>query len=665
MSIAKKINIFTISLALLCIISNIFSVFSSFSSLNSSKKLDELHLTANQLLSEVSVNVNETSALLLQFVTQKKDEDLSKLKQISESPALTNYIKFITQHKNEFKLLNDTYNTSSEYFNSYKMHVQQSYNVFSGFASKGEDFFKRLNTTRTLVYEINQTANRNARNFLEQDIDTRLFYAEFLNSLSSMKEIINKVQNDANQILSGTNTNELLFENIGKDLLELRKTTQNLYDVSRVESNRKLLNTILENVNEMIKIARQVSPTFKVYVKAFIDAREAGSVISADLLTMSSALNDIMRSDAKATIVSQYTTFTISVAFVIMSIVFALIIMYVLNRSVISPLKYTTKLISSLTQGDGDLTKRVNIHSKDELGELAGYINMFISNVQEIIIEVKSSSEEVASGSVQLSATMEELSTTFSAQAQQLSTMAESIDTIKQISQNTSNALETNMNILENTANETDSGAQSLNGVQENMVKIKNETISLSEAIDRLASSSNQIGEILGVINDIANQTNLLALNAAIEAARAGDAGRGFAVVADEVRKLAERTQHATGEIEQIISSLQKDTETVSTEMGKSIDSVQQGVDNIGETNSGFIQVVSGIKELQSDMVHVAEQVSNQFTTIVKTNDDAQAIVAGVEESSSAVHEIASTVEHLQMRTEQLKNIISRFNVGR
>ena len=82
MSIAKKINIFTISLALLCIISNIFSVFSSFSSLNSSRNLDSLYLTANQLLSDVSVNVNETSSLLLQYVTQKKDEDLSKLKQI-------------------------------------------------------------------------------------------------------------------------------------------------------------------------------------------------------------------------------------------------------------------------------------------------------------------------------------------------------------------------------------------------------------------------------------------------------------------------------------------------------------------------------------------------------------------------------------------------------
>ena len=77
---------------------------------------------------------------------------------------------------------------------------------------------KRLDKTRNLVYEINKTANDNARNFLEQDIDTRIYYANFLNSLSTMKEDINKVQNDANAILSGTNTNEMLFENIGKDL---------------------------------------------------------------------------------------------------------------------------------------------------------------------------------------------------------------------------------------------------------------------------------------------------------------------------------------------------------------------------------------------------------------------------------------------------------------
>ncbi|HIZ89689.1 MAG TPA: methyl-accepting chemotaxis protein [Candidatus Mucispirillum faecigallinarum] len=664
MSIAKKINIFTISLALLCIISNIFSFFSSLSSLNSSKNLDAIHLTANQLLSEVSVNINNTSSTLLRYVTQKKDSDLQSLKQLVESPALKNYIDFITKNSNQLKDLNDIYKASNDNFNTYKAHVKKSYNTFSSFASRGEEFLQSLNQTRNYVSNVHDNARKKERDFLNQDVETRLYYANFIDELSKIKEILSEVQFDANEILSGTSSNEMLFENITNDLITVRQHAQKLYEASKLPENKKYLNDIIENVSEMIKVAKRVSPDFKSYVQAFTDANEDGNMISAELLKMTSTLNNIMRSDANKTITAQYSSFIISLVFAIISIVYAVIIMYVLNRSVIKPLRYTTKLVGSLTQGDGDLTKRVNIHSKDELGQLAGYINMFISNVQEIIVEVKSSSDEVASGSVQLSATMEELSTTFSAQAQQLSTMAESIDSIKTISQNTSNTLENNMNVLEKTATETDDGAKALNGVQENMINIKNETVSLSEAIDRLASSSNQIGEILGVINDIANQTNLLALNAAIEAARAGEAGRGFAVVADEVRKLAERTQHATGEIEQIIGSLQKDTETVSIEMGKSIESVQQGVDNIGETNSGFMQVVTGIKDLKSDMMQVAEQVSNQFTTIVKTNDDAQSIVAGVEESSSAVNEIASTVEHLQMRTEQLKNVISRFKVS-
>ena len=664
MSIAKKINIFTISLALLCIISNIFSFFSSLSSLNSSKNLDAIHLTASQLLSELNVNINNTSSTLLRYVTQKKDSDLQSLNQLVESPALKNYIDFITKNSNQLKDLNDIYKASNDNFNTYKAHVKKSYNTFSNFASKGEEFLQSLNKTRNYVSNVHDNARKKERDFLNQDIETRIYYANFIDELSKIKEILSEVQFDANEILSGTSSNAMLFENITNDLITVRQHAQKLYEASKLPENKKYLNDIIENVSEMIKVAKRVSPDFKNYVQAFTDANEDGNMISAELLKMTSTLNNIMRSDANKTITAQYSSFIISLVFAIISIVYAVIIMYVLNRSVIKPLRYTTKLVGSLTQGDGDLTKRVNIHSKDELGQLAGYINMFISNVQEIIVEVKSSSDEVASGSIQLSATMEELSTTFSAQAQQLSTMAESIDSIKTISQNTSNTLENNMNVLEKTATETDDGAKALNGVQENMINIKTETVSLSEAIDRLASSSNQIGEILGVINDIANQTNLLALNAAIEAARAGEAGRGFAVVADEVRKLAERTQHATGEIEQIIGSLQKDTETVSMEMGKSIESVQQGVDNIGETNSGFMQVVTGIKELKSDMMQVTEQVSNQFTTIVKTNDDAQAIVAGVEESSSAVNEIASTVEHLQMRTEQLKNVISRFKVS-
>ena len=663
MSIGKKINIFILSIAFLCIISNIYAVYSSFSASGSAEALDAEYITANTLLSDMNVSVSAIKSEFLNFVTHKTNESFERLKTTLATDSITIYTDFITTHQKDLKPLIDVYTKSQESYKSYYQDASSASEIFLGFVDNGNYFLKILETSRKTVEQVHNTANRNANFFLEQEMDTRLFYADFLNRLSRMKEFIKTIQIYANEILSGTSTNGQLFNLISDNLTQLKKEAEYIQRASRVESNKKLMGEILGYITQMQKIATEAGPVFQTYVNHYTNMDNSNQIIINDIVTMTALLSEIMRSETKKTIIEQNAAFIISIVFVILSFTFAIINILILNKSVVIPIKTTTKIISSLTHGDGDLTKRLNIKSHDELGELAGYINTFISNVQDIIREVKESTDEVASGADQLSATMEQLSTTFASQARQLSDMAISMDTIKQISQDTSTSLNNNMNILESTAIKTQQGAEALNGVQNNMINIKDETVSLADAIDRLATSSSQIGEILSVINDIANQTNLLALNAAIEAARAGEAGRGFAVVADEVRKLAERTQHATSEIENIINTLQKETESVSYEMKRSVDSVQLGVDNIGETNSGFVSVVDGIQELNRDMHNVAVQVSNQYDTIVSTNDNTQTIVAGVEESSSAVSEIANTVEHLQSRAIQLKDTINRFKI--
>ena len=336
------------------------------------------------------------------------------------------------------------------------------------------------------------------------------------------------------------------------------------------------------------------------------------------------------------------------------------IVLFILRIS-LNSLTVFQQQITKAAEGR-DLTTRIEAKTDDELGQIAKGVNIFIASMESVIKEVRDSVEEVASSNNQLAATMEELSTTFDNQAHQVSEMVDGMGQISNISKNTSNALETNMQFLETTADNTRKEAENLDDVSCDMGDIEKDTISLSETIRHLSESSAQIGNILNVINDIANQTNLLALNAAIEAARAGEAGRGFAVVADEVRKLAERT-HAIGEVETIINELSKDSENASNAMNKSVTSVQEGASNIQSVTGEIKRAVEDVTNLYNDMKPISQSVSDQYVTIQSVVDNAQVVAAGIEESNAAVNEVNNTVSHLQQRTERLKNLIEQFKV--
>ena len=194
----------------------------------------------------------------------------------------------------------------------------------------------------------------------------------------------------------------------------------------------------------------------------------------------------------------------------------------------------------------------------------------------------------MASSNNQLASTMEELSATFSEQSHQVNDTAVSLDSMTETVKDAVTSLNNNQEIIDNTVKSANEGKKQLNDLKESMEKIHTDADSLSDTITNLANSSSEIGNIVTVINDIADQTNLLALNAAIEAARAGEAGRGFAVVADEVRKLAERTQKATSEVTNIVSTLQNEAITASSAMSKEAEKVKEGVQNIEQTENIF-----------------------------------------------------------------------------
>ena len=453
-----------------------------------------------------------------------------------------------------------------------------------------------------------------------------------------------------------------------KDLLHIEALLKNIYNnLNNIRdnlNNRNLINNVTAMINSSEKLIQNYNHLKDVYTKM----QNIAVSRTASLKTMEEMIekvrvvvNTMTKESSESSINTILTANIVIFVLLILMIITAVFSLITVQKTVLAPINMFVKTAKNLTSGDKDLTIRLTTKTKDELAELALYFNTFIENVQTIVKEVKEAAQDVASGNNQLAATMEEFSATFSSQAEQVDNIVVDMNVIKNNSEEATNEMSQNLNKIDETTQRTIEGQHKLNNIKNTMLEISDNTKQLSKTIDNLLESSTQIGEILTVINDIADQTNLLALNAAIEAARAGDAGRGFAVVADEVRKLAERTTKATSEIENIISSLQHESEQAAVAMKSANTSVSTGVDVIEETASSFTYVVDGVNDVTNSTHSMMTNFEEQYHTIQDVTDKTQAIASGIEESNVAVSEVTVTVDHLQERTEKLKTLVEQF----
>ncbi len=350
-----------------------------------------------------------------------------------------------------------------------------------------------------------------------------------------------------------------------------------------------------------------------------------------------------------------FTTLAVALLFIAMGVLLA--------NSITKPIKLISQRFCDLGQGDGDLSQRIEVKGSDEIAQLSNGFNGFIEKIHQSMKEVSSTSQALQVAAESVSSKAHITHDNSQEQRDQTLQVVAAINqmgmTISEIASNAATAAETATHASDN----TDVGRKVVNQAKDAISRLAQDIENTGQVVEQLASTTQDIGSILGVIRDISEQTNLLALNAAIEAARAGEQGRGFAVVADEVRNLASRTADSTEEIQKMINQLQSDAKDAVTAMnaGKAI--TLEGVSASDEA----VEVLGGISDRILDITdrntQVATATEEQSTVVHTINQNIEEINSINEVTTGTAEQLAEASQELRDLSDRLDNMVGTFKL--
>ena len=345
--------------------------------------------------------------------------------------------------------------------------------------------------------------------------------------------------------------------------------------------------------------------------------------------------------------------------FVIIGVLYLLI-----SRLVVRPIRELSAQVEDIAKGEGDLTKVLPIHSKDEIGHLAGEVNHLTQTVRQIIASLYNQACMLGSHTCELSNATEQIAKQVKEQMEHADTVAtaaeEMSSTIQNVAENTSQSVSLASTV--DTAAST--GLEVVKETWQCMTSVAESVESTLAGVTELERSSASIGDMLSLIEDIADQTNLLALNAAIEAARAGEAGRGFAVVADEVRSLAEKTTKSTKEIERIVAKIQQESQRAAASIHKESRLVQTGLQQAEEARRQLEEIknCASSSRMMSELISVA--ATEQTTVTAEISSKIHHISTAAHGTNQMMQANMETFGQFADTVESIYGTVGRFSVG-